>query len=345
MLLVITLSGDGMVKGMIAATLGMAISIVGFSPMDGAARLTFNQVSLTGGFAIVPVIVGLFAVSQIIREVSRKPRKLHIDFDVKGMGVTLREVRDNLWNILRSSMIGVWIGVLPGIGSSASSVVAWAVAKQSSKHPEEFGKGSVEGIWASETSNNANVGGSLLPLLTLGIPGDAVTALMIAGFMIHGLQPGPLLFVQQPVIISDIYAAFLYATIVVLVFQIATLRIFPRILQVPPSYLLPIMVVLTVVGAYSADNQESDILVMLGFGMLGLLLERYGFPIAVLVLGYILGPILELNLRRSLTFEGGDLTPFVTRPISAALLVLTVVALTYILYGQYRRGRLKYEDD
>lgn len=345
MLLVITLSSDNVIKGLIAATLGMSISIVGFSPMDGAARLTFGQVNLTGGFGVVPVIVGLFAISQIIREVSRQPRRVSIDLDVKGLGVTMRELRDNIWNIFRSSMIGVWIGVLPGIGSSASSVVAWAVAKQSSKTPEEFGKGSIEGIWASESSNNANVGGSLLPLLTLGIPGDAVTALMIAGFMIHGLQPGPLMFAQQPGIIADIYAAFLYATVVVLIFQLATLRIFPRILQVPKYYLLPIMVVLTVVGAYSADNLSTDVFVMLGFGLIGLLLERFGYSIAVLVLGYILGPILELNLRRALTFEGGDLTPFVTRPISAALVGLTLLALAYIAYAQFKGRRIHFEDD
>lgn len=345
MLLVVTLSSENVVKGLIAAALGLAVSIVGFSPMDGAPRLTFGQVSLSGGFGIVPVIVGLFAISQILREVARQPVKPKLDLDVKGIGVTLREVRDNLWNMFRSSMVGVWIGVLPGIGSSASSLVAWAVAKQSSKTPEEFGKGSVEGIWASETSNNANVGGSLLPLLTLGIPGDAVTALMIAGFMIHGLQPGPLMFAQQPGIISDIYAAFLYATIIVLAFQIATLRIFPRILLVPKYYLLPIMVVMTVVGAYSADNQASDVIVMLGFGLAGLLLERHGYPIAVLVLGFILGPILELNLRRALTFEAGDLSPFVTRPVSATLIVVTLAALGYIFWAQRKGKRVVFEDD
>jgi len=345
MLLVVTLSSENMVKGLIAAALGLAVSIVGFSPMDGAARLTFGQVSLTGGFAIVPVIVGLFAISQVLREAARQPVKVSVDLDVKGIAVTLREIRDNLWNMFRSSMIGVWIGVLPGIGSSASSLVAWAVAKQSSKTPEEFGKGSIEGIWASESSNNANVGGSLLPLLTLGIPGDAVTALMIAGFMIHGLQPGPLMFAQQPGIIADIYAAFLYATIIVLIFQIATLRIFPRILLVPKYYLLPIMVVLTVVGAYSADNQASDVFVMLAFGLVGLVLERYGYPIAVLVLGYILGPILELNLRRALTFDAGDLTPFVTRPVSATLVAVTVLAMAYIFWANMKGKRIHFEDD
>ena len=344
MLLVITMSQGAMIKGLLSALLGLTVGVVGFAPIDGTPRLTFGDVHLTGGFGVVPVIVGLFAIAQIVREVHREPVPVEIDLHLKGLGVTLREVRDNIWNVIRSSAIGVWIGVLPGIGSSASSIVAWAVAKQGSKHPEEFGKGSVEGIWASESSNNANVGGSLLPLLTLGIPGDAVTALMIAGFMIHGLQPGPLLFREHPEVVADIYASYFFSTVVVLVFQLATLRIFPRILLVPHYYLLPIMLVLTVVGAYAADNQTFDVWVMFGFGALALVLERFGFSLAVFVLGYILGPILELNLRRALTFEAGDLSPFVTRPISATLLGLTVFALAFILYKQ-RSGGLQYEDD
>ncbi|MBL8836532.1 MAG: tripartite tricarboxylate transporter permease [Alphaproteobacteria bacterium] len=333
-----------MVKGLLAALVGMSCGLVGFAPIDGTARYTFGNVNLTGGFGVIPVIVGLFAIAQILREVHRDAPPVKIDFDLKGVGITLAEVRGNLWNMIRSSAIGVWIGVLPGIGASASSVVAWAVAKQSAKNPDEFGKGSVAGIWASESSNNANVGGSLLPLLTLGIPGDAVTALMIAGFMIHGLQPGPLLFREHQGVVADIYASYLVATVVVLIFQVATMRIFPRILQVPHHYLLPIMLVLTVVGAYAADNQTFDVWVMFAFGGLALVLERYGFSMAALVLGYLLGPILELNLRRALTFEDGDLMPFVTRPISATMLAITVASLAYILWKQ-RRGGLSYVDD
>lgn len=344
MTLVISLSHGSMVKGLLAALVGMSCGLVGFAPIDGAARYTFGNVNLTGGFGVVPVIVGLFAIAQIVREVHRDAPAAKIDLELKGVGITLAEIRDNLWNMIRSSAIGVWIGVLPGIGASASSVVAWAVAKQSAKNPDEFGKGSVAGIWASESSNNANVGGSLLPLITLGIPGDAVTALMIAGFMIHGLQPGPLLFREHQGVVADIYASYLVATVVVLIFQIATMRIFPRILQVPHHFLLPIMLVLTVVGAYAADNQTFDVWVMFAFGGLALVLERYGFSMAALVLGYLLGPILELNLRRALTFEDGDLTPFVTRPISAAMLAITVASLAYILWKQ-RRGGLSYVDD
>ena len=233
--------------------------------------------------------------------------------------------------------------MLPGIGASASSIVAWAVAKRGSKTPEEFGKGSVEGIWASETSNNANVGGSLLPLLTLGIPGDAVTALMIAGFMVHGLQPGPLLFREHPEVISDIYAAYLFATIFVLIFQVATLRIFPRLLLIPHHFLMPVMLMLTVIGTHAADNEVFDVWVMLAFGGVALILEYLGFSMAILVLGFILGPLLELNLRRALTYDAGDLTPFLTRPISAGMIALALASLAFIAWRQ-RKGGLNYEN-
>jgi putative tricarboxylic transport membrane protein len=343
-MLVVSLAQGAMIKGLLAALLGMACGLVGFAPIDGTARYTFDVTELTGGFGVVPVIVGLFAIAQILREVHRAAPKVALDLHVRGAGVTRAEVRANLWNMFRSSAIGVWIGVLPGIGASASSIVAWAMAKRASREPESFGKGNVAGIWASETSNNANVGGSLLPLLTLGIPGDAVTALMIAGFMIHGLQPGPLLFREHSGIVADIYASYLVSTIAVLLFQLATLRIFPRILLVPHHYLLPVMLTLTVIGAYAADNQTFDVWVMFGFGALALILERYGFSLAAFVLGFLLGPILELNLRRALTYEDGDLTPFLTRPISATMLALTAVALGFILFRQ-RRGGLRYADD
>jgi putative tricarboxylic transport membrane protein len=306
-MLVVSLAQGAMIKGLLAALLGMACGLVGFAPIDGTARYTFDVTELTGGFGVVPVIVGLFAIAQILREVHRAAPKVALDLHVRGAGVTRAEVRANLWNMFRSSAIGVWIGVLPGIGASASSIVAWAMAKRASREPESFGKGNVAGIWASETSNNANVGGSLLPLLTLGIPGDAVTALMIAGFMIHGLQPGPLLFREHSGIVADIYASYLVSTIAVLLFQLATLRIFPRILLVPHHYLLPVMLTLTVIGAYAADNQTFDVWVMFGFGALALVLERYGFSLAAFVLGGLVAPALcYVEMVCEAAFGGDD---------------------------------------
>ena len=253
--------------------------------------------------------------------------------EVSGQGVTLSEVRNNLGNILRSSAIGVGIGILPGIGGSASNLLSYGAAKQSAKDPEAFGTGDVRGIYASETANNASVGGALLPLITLGIPGDGATAILIGGFTIHGLQPGPLLFQEQPDLMSMIYAAFAITTIALLVLQLGTIRLFPKVLLIPARILNPLLLMLMVVGAYISDNRVFDVWMMLGFGVLGYLLERFGYSLAPLILGFILGPIFEASFRRAMMFSEGNLVDFVSRPLSAVLLGLVLVMLFVSLGG------------
>jgi len=329
LMLVIVLSQANLLKGLATAFLGLAVATVGFAPIGGTQRFTFGVVDLMGGIGIVPFMVGLFAVSQLILEATEKSVRVRQNFDIRGTGVRLSEFVANIGNMLRSSAIGIGIGVLPGIGGAASNLVAYGAARQASKNPEEFGKGAIAGVYASESANNASIGGALLPLITLGIPGDGVTAILIGGFTIHGLQPGPLLFQNAPDVVAMIYAAFLVATLLLLIVQLATIRIFPRVLLVPRHYLLPVLAMLMVVGTYAADNRLFDVWLMLGFGVLGYLLERYGFPLAPMVLGFVLGPIFETNLRRALMYSEGDLLPFVTRPISGVLLVIAVALLFY----------------
>jgi len=329
LMLVIVLSQANLLKGLATAFLGLAVATVGFAPIGGTQRFTFGVVDLLGGIGIVPFMVGLFAVSQLIREATEKSVRVRQNFDIRGTGVRLSEFVANIGNMLRSSAIGIGIGVLPGIGGAASNLVAYGAARQASKNPEEFGKGAIAGVCASESANNASIGGALLPLITLGIPGDGVTAILIGGFTIHGLQPGPLLFQNAPDVVAMIYAAFLVATLLLLIVQLATIRIFPRVLLVPRHYLLPVLAMLMVVGTYAADNRLFDVWLMLGFGVLGYLLERYGFPLAPMVLGFVLGPIFETNLRRALMYSEGDLLSFVTRPISGVLLVIAVALLFY----------------
>jgi len=320
------MSGDNMVKGLLAALLGMALSFVGFAPIDGAPRFGFGLGELNAGIGMLPFMVGLFALPQLMREIIRLPPARKLDLKLSGMGVTLREIRQNLLTLFRSALIGTGIGVLPGIGGAASNLVAYAVAKKSSKEESSFGQGNVAGIWASESANNASIGGALLPLLALGIPGDGVTAMLIGGFEIHGLQPGPMLFLNTPDVIYAIYAAFLITAIIVLVLQFSTLRLFPRILLIPRHYLVPVLIVLTAVGAYAAEFRFFDLWVMLGVGMLGFFLERYRFPLAPVVLGFVMGPLLEENLRRALVLTKGDMSPFLTRPY-AALFSITILLL------------------
>jgi len=328
------MSGDNLVRGLLAVMLGMALSFVGFAPIDGTARFVFGQTELSAGIGMLPFMVGLFALPQLVREIVQLPAVKKLEVQLSGIGVTLGEIRDNAGNLLRSALIGTGIGVLPGIGGAASNLIAYAVARKASGQEETFGKGNVAGIWASEGANNASIGGALLPLLALGIPGDGVTAMLIGGFEIHGLQPGPMLFRTTPDVIYAIYAAFLVTAVLVLILQFSTLRLFPRILLIPRHYLVPVLVVLTAVGAYAADFRFFDLWVMLGVGVLGYFLERFRFPLAPVVLGFVMGPLLEENLRRALLLAEGDVTSFLMRPYSA---VFSIACLLVIVLGFWRQ--------
>ncbi|MGI3170876.1 tripartite tricarboxylate transporter permease [Pseudooceanicola sp. C21-150M6] len=336
--LVVFLASGNYIKGLISAILGMSIATIGFAPIDGTARMSFGVIDIMAGISLVPLMVGLFGASQVISSLRAPLVATKDKLKVSGEGITLSEIRANAWNMLRSGGIGIGIGILPGIGGSASNLLAYGAAKQSAKDPESFGTGDVRGIYASEAANNASVGGALLPLITLGIPGDGATAILIGGFTIHGLQPGPLLFREQPDLMSMIYAAFAITTLALLVIQLGTIRLFPKVLLVPPQILNPLLLMLMVVGTYASDNRLFDVWLMLGFGVLGYLLEKYGFSLAPLILGFILGPIFEANFRRAMMFSDGNMADFLARPISAALFVM-VLALLFIALGGVKAVR------
>ena len=321
------MSGENMTRGLIAVFLGMALSFVGFAPIDGTPRFSFGATELHAGIEMLPFMVGLFALPQLAHEIIHLPPVRKLDLKLSGIGVTLREIRANSVNLVRSALIGAGIGVLPGIGGAASNLIAYAVAKKASAKPDTFGRGNVAGIWASESANNASIGGALLPLLTLGIPGDGVTAMLMGGFEIHGLQPGPMLFHETPQVIHAIYAAFSITAVMVLILQFSTVRLFPRILLIPRHYLVPVLVVLTAVGAYAAEFRFFDLWTMLAIGILGYFLERHRFPLAPVVLGFVMGPLLEENLRLALVLSEGDMSAFLTRPYSAAFSIICVLVI------------------
>lgn len=335
LLMVGVMSGDNMTRGLLAVMLGMALGFIGFAPIDGTPRFSLGMTELNAGIGMLPFMVGLFALPQLIREIIRQPSVKKLGLEFSGIGVTLGEIRENAVNLIRSALIGTGIGVLPGIGGAASNLIAYAVAKKTSKEEDTFGKGNVAGIWASEGANNASIGGALLPLLALGIPGDGVTAMLIGGFEIHGLQPGPMLFLNTPQVIHAIYAAFLVTAVLVLILQFSTLRLFPRILLIPRHYLVPVLVVLTAVGAYAAEFRFFDLWVMFGIGVLGYFLERFRFPLAPVVLGFVMGPLLEENLRRALLLAEGNMVSFLTRPYAA---IFSITCILIIALGLWRRN-------
>lgn len=340
--LIVSLSADSMVKGIFSGVVGFAFATVGIAPVDAIPRFTFGQVELLSGFEILTVLIGVFAISEVIKVAENVKREreatvAQIDMkSIKGFGFSMQEFFGQLWNGIRSALIGIGIGILPGIGAGTSNIVAYIVAKKRSKYPEKFGTGVLDGVVASETANNASIGGAMIPLLTLGIPGDAVTAMLLGGFLIHGIQPGPLLFSTQGALVYTIFAALIIASIMMLVCEFYGLRIFARLLVVPKHILLPIILVLCVVGAFGLSSRVFDIWTILIFGLVGYGFIKFGIPQAPFIIGFILGPMAETNLRRGLMLSDNHFSSFLTNPISGTFLALSVASLAWSAIQAYR---------
>ncbi len=335
-----SLTGGGdPLKGWIAGSLGLLLATVGHDGIHAYPRFTLGRVDLQGGFALIPVLVGAYGVSEILT-VLRRSERVVVQTRLDRVLPRFREVLRHRWHILRSGLIGTFIGIIPGVGEDIASWVSYDVARRTSRQPEQFGKGSIEGLIAAETGDNACIGGACIPVLTLGVPGSAPAAVLLAALTIHGLKPGPLLVLQHPETVWQVVALFLLATLAVFVLSLTLVRPMVRILLIPREALMPLVYVLCVVGSFAISARVFDVWVMLGFGVLGFALREMGYPVAPLVLGFILGPMADDNLRRGLALTGGDPTPFFTRPISALLLglvVLTVVGQTAL--GAWLRRR------
>ena len=339
------LTEASLLKGLLSGTIGLVITVIGTDPIMAVPRFTFGSEFLQSGFQFLPVLIGIFAFAQIMTDLERIASGTRPDsVDAPNLKVSHRAV---IWEILSrpfllvwSTIIGLLIGVLPGIGGSAANVMAYDQAKKFSKHPEKFGTGIPEGIIASEASNNSNVAGSLVTIMAFGIPGDAVTAVMLGAMTIHGIQPGPLFMSQQPHVAYGIFAAYILAHPVMIVLQWLLTGVYLRIVRVPKSVLIPQILVLCVIGAYALNNVMSNVYALLLFGVVGYLLVKFAFPLAPLILGVILGDQIEVNLVRALMTDGDPLL-FLTRPISGGMLVLSVVSVVLALWQhrrQYRRA-------
>jgi putative tricarboxylic transport membrane protein len=340
--LIATLSTGSMVKGLMSGLVGVILSCVGSAPIDAYPRFTFGYYELDGGFNLLPALVGLFAISEILKA-AESPVEVRAgdiqSFSFRGFGFSLREFVGQIWNFIRSSLIGTGIGILPGIGGGTSNILAWIVAKKSSRHPEKFGTGILDGIVASESANNASIGGALVPLLTMGIPGDTVTAMLLGGLMIHGLSPGPLLFTTSGPIVYGIFAALIVANFLMLGMEFFGMRLFVRLLRIPKMYMLPVIIALCVVGSYGLNNRVFDAWSLFFFGLVGFGLERFGFPLPPVILGFILGPIAETNLRRGLMLTQGDFLPFLTKPVAGLFLGIAAASIAWSAVKDVLRRR------
>jgi putative tricarboxylic transport membrane protein len=339
--LIASLSEGSMIRGLMSGFLGMLCAMPGISESDGNLRLTFGFHQLDAGFGLVPVLLGVFVVSQAIRDaLGHGMQARQIDLQ-RGDSVLipLRDWRPHLGNLLRSSVIGTWIGILPGLGASISSMIAYATAKGMSRTPERFGTGCEEGIVASEAANNANVGGALVPLVAMGIPGSPIDAILIGALILHNIQPGPLLFTNHADLTWAIIASYVVANVLMFVTMIASARWMARIIRIDASLLLPAIVVFCVLGAYATSNRMFDVWVLLAFGILGFFMERCRMPLGPFIIGFVLAPIMETELRSGLMASGGGLWPLLDRPFAAAFLAISIVMLFYPAAMARRRRR------
>lgn len=319
---------SSILKGIAAACIGMMIKTIGLDPIDGLDRFTFDSLDLSGGIELVPALIGLFAVSEIMRRIDdlRQTGKLSIPSST-GERLTLDEFLPSLKTIIKSSFIGTFIGAVPGTGAVTSSFLSYTEAKRSSKNPEEFGKGSLEGIAASEAGNNGITGATLIPMLTLGIPGDIIAAILLGALMVHGLIPGPKLFEHHATEVYGLIFSLFIINVLMIFHALAYIKIYKNVMKINPYLFTSILFIFCVSGCYAVNNSLFDVQVMMVFGVIGFILPKFDYPLTPLLMGIVLGPIAESSFRQALTISKGSYSIFLSQPISATILAVSVLIL------------------
>lgn len=322
--MVIGMSSGTMAKGLIAMIIGLAIPLVGMDPMNGYPRFTFGSVQLLSGLQELPVMIGLFGISEIFVSFSAEDREKFPNQKITNLFSGIKDLLKNKMLIFKTAIIGTFLGALPGVGATTAAILGYDQAKKGSKHPEKMGTGQPEGIIGPECANNAVTGGALIPLLSLGIPGDPVTAILLGALMIHGLQPGPLLFVQQGIVVKGIFITVILSYLVILLFSVFSIKLLARLLNINSNVLYAFVLMFSLIGSYALRNSYTDIYVALAFGFIGYWMRKDGYPLGPLTLALVLGSMIEQKLSGALKLSEGSIVPFFTRPISLTLFLLAV---------------------
>ncbi len=338
-----SLSGKSLAKGLVSGFLGVFIACIGIAPIDYTPRFSFGSNNLAAGFNLVAVLTGSFAVSTVMKSIKSPTDLKTSDFGhatkMHGFGFTVKEYVRQIWNMIRSAAIGVGIGILPGIGASTSNLMAYSIAKSSSKYPEKFGTGIMDGIVASETANNATVCGAMIPLLTLGIPGDIGTAFLLSALQIHGISPGPLLFDTNPDLVYVCFAAIGVSVVFMVLLEFFGIRVFTKVLTVREYILLPVILMLCGVGAFANSNRTFDVIFLVLFGLMGYFLSGWGYPLGPMCIGFILGPSTETSLRRALmASDTGSLTSLLS-PIAIVFYIISIVSVVMAVRNNRRLNK------
>jgi putative tricarboxylic transport membrane protein len=327
-LVVLTFLTQGsMAKALLMACVGVVLGLIGLDSITAQPRLTFGRLELLDGIGLVPVVMGLFGVAEVLTNIEQAIKREILDTKVRRLMPTKEDWKASAGPIGRGTLLGFFLGILPGGGAVVASFASYALEKRMSTTPERFGKGAIEGVAGPESANNAAAGGAFIPLMTLGIPPNVVMALLLGAFVVHGLQPGPLMMTQNPGLFWGIIASMYIGNVMLLVLNLPLIGIWVQLLKLPYNILFPLILLFKIIGVYCTGNNVFDVYVMVEFGVVGYLMHKLGFEPAPLVLAFVLGPMLENNLRKSLILSQGDLLIFVQRPISAVCLLLALALL------------------
>jgi putative tricarboxylic transport membrane protein len=336
--LLMGLAGKSMIKALMMGIFGLLLAMIGMDPVRGLTRFTFGRMELMDGIGFVPVIMGLFGVGEILLN-AEKPFSQMVLARMTSLIPSRQDVRDSVAPILRGSLIGTLLGLVPGMTNSASSFLSYIAEKKASKHPERFGTGMIAGVAGPETANNAHANGALIPLFTLGIPASPTVAVIMGAFMMHGLIPGPLLFKEHPDVVWGVIASFYIGNLILLILNLPLIGMWVKLLKIPYGILSGIILAFTVLGAYSVSNSVFDVLVMTLFGLIGYILRKLDFPLAPAVLTLILGPMMERSLRSSLEMSQGSFGIFLESPVAVVFLALTALVLIAPAFSFFRQRK------
>jgi putative tricarboxylic transport membrane protein len=319
------LAGKSMTKALMMTIFGLLLATIGIDNVSGVARFTYDTPVLYGGLEFLTVAVGLFALGEVFKTILEWKKGQEEVAKVGTILPTKQDMKDSAGPIVRGSFLGFFIGVLPGAGATLASFFTYITEKKISKHPEKFGTGVIAGVAAPESANNAASGGAMIPLLTLGIPGSGTTAILMGALIMYNVQPGPLLFDEHPQVVWGLIASMFIGNLMLLILNMPLVKVFAKIIETPPKYLLPLIIAISVFGVYAVQVTTFDLMLLLACGIAGYYLARNDFPLAPLVLGLVLGPMIENNMRRALTGSNGDFMIFLQKPISAVFLVAAIL--------------------
>jgi putative tricarboxylic transport membrane protein len=341
MTLLTYLASGSTLNAMLMIVVGLILGCVGMDPIAGIPRFAFGSTTLLDGVGLVPVAMGLFGISEVLTNVGVVQERSILDAKIKNLLPNLQDWKRSIGPIWRGSIMGFLLGILPGGGAVTSTFLSYTAEKKLSKNPEEFGKGAIEGVAGPETANNAAAGGSFVTMMALGIPPNAIMAILLAALIVHGVTPGPLLMSQHPEIFWGVIASMYVGNIMLVILNLPLIGLWVKILKVPYRMLMPLILLCCLIGAYSTGNNAMDVVIMIIFGVVGYVLRKAGYELAPLILALVLGPLMETNFRNSLTLSDGSLLIFLTRPISVSFLAISALLLLSTGFSSYKKTKTR----